>query len=132
MRQAVALFFTIATIATLAGCSHGSSDDQIAGTWTNHHVVAKQPAIASMEFLPKNTVTISDIDALAAAGWHRQTTSTGQYEIIAPGKLKITEELGSTVLDYRVDGTRLVLSGEGLSQLLGKPAPPQTLDRTGS
>ena len=129
MKHAAALICAFACIAAFAGCSRGSTDDHIAGTWTNHHVVAKQPAIVSMEFLPKNTVTMSDVDALVAAGWHHQTTSTGQYEIIAPGKMKITEELGSAVLDYRVDDNRLILSGEGLSQLLGKPMPPQTLDR---
>lgn len=76
------------------------------------------------------TVMISAIDALAAAGWHTPTTSTGQYQVIAPNRLKITEELGSTVVDYHVDGTRLVLSGDGLERLLGKTEPPQVLDET--
>jgi hypothetical protein len=67
---------------------------------------------------------------LAATGWHPQTTSTGQYEIIAPERLKITEELGSVVLDYHIDGTRLILSGHGLAQLLGKDEPPQALEKS--
>ena len=75
-------------------------------------------------------VTISAIDAFAAAGWHSPTTSGEQYQVIAPNTLKITEELGSTVVDYHVDGTRLVLSGDGLERLLGKTQPPQVLDET--
>jgi len=63
-------------------------------------------------------------------GWHSATTSTGQYQVIASNKLKITEELGSAVLDYHVDGARLVLSGDGLEQILGKAEPPQTLNKT--
>jgi hypothetical protein len=114
----------------IAGCSRGSNDDRLLGTWTNHHMVAKQPALESIAFLPKNTVTIGVVDALAAAGWHPQTTSTGQYEIIAPEKLKITEQLGSVVLDYHIDGTRLILSGQGLAQLLGKDEPPQALEKS--
>ena len=128
MRQTLAS--SVAAIAlALAGCSRGSSDELL-GKWTNHHVVAKQPAIVSVEFLPKDTVTINAVDALAAAGWHRQTTSTGQYQVIAPGKIKITEELGSAVLSYHVEGTQLVLSGDGLAQLLGRAEPPQRLDKT--
>jgi hypothetical protein len=80
--------------------------------------------------LPKDTVTISAIDAFAAAGWHSAMTSTGQYQVITPNTLKITEELGSTVVDYHIDGTRLVLSGDGLERLLGKAKPPQVLDET--
>jgi hypothetical protein len=127
-----ALFYccAVATLAMVAGCSRGANG-QLLGKWANHHVVAKQPAIVSIEFLPKDTVTISVVDALAAAGWHRQTSSTGQYEVIAPNKLKITEELGSTVLDYHVEGTQLVLSGDGVAQLLGKSQPPQVFDKVG-
>lgn len=120
----------IAALMIIAGCSRGSSNDRLLGTWTNHHMVAKQPALESIAFLPKNTVTIGAVDALAAAGWHPQTTSTGQYEIIAPDKLKITEGLGSVVLDYHIDGTRLILSGHGLAQLLGKDEPPQALEKS--
>ncbi|MHB8432266.1 MAG: hypothetical protein ACYDCA_01435 [Candidatus Tyrphobacter sp.] len=123
-------YCAITALVILAGCSHESGEDQLIGKWANHHVAAKQPAIVSVEFLPKNTVTISDVDTLAAAGWHRQTTSTGQYHVIAPGKLKITEELGSTVLDYHIDGTRLILSGDGLAEVLGRPEPPQVLDKS--
>jgi hypothetical protein len=122
-------YCAITALVMVAGCSHESDEDQLIGKWANHHVVTKQPAIVAIEFLPKNTVTISDVDALAAAGWHHQTTSSGQYEVIAPGKLKITEELGSTVLDYHVDGTQLILSGDGLAQVLGKTEPPQALDK---
>lgn len=118
-----------ATLVTLGGCAHGSAD-ALLGKWTNHHVAPKQPAIVSIEFLPKNTVTITVVDALAAAGWHRQATSSGQYELIALDKVKVTEELGSAVLDYHIDGAQLVLSGDGLAQLLGRAEPPQTLDRT--
>ncbi len=100
------------------------------GKWTNHHVVAKQPAIVSIEFRPKSTVTINAIDTSAAAGWRSSTTSTGQYQVITPNRLKITEELGSAMLDYHIDGTRLVLAGDGLVQLLGKAETPQTLDKT--
>jgi hypothetical protein len=75
-------------------------------------------------------VTIIAIDAFAAAGWHSAMTWTGQYQIIAPNTLKITEELGSTVVDYHIDGTRLVLSGHGLERLLGNAKPPQVLDET--
>lgn len=131
MRPAQRLCCAVAALVVIAGCAHGSGENQLIGKWTNHHLVPKQPAIVSIEFLPKNTVTISAVDALAAAGWHPQTTSTGQYEVIAPNKLKITEPLGSTVLDYHIDGTALVLSGGGLAQLLGKAAPPQALDKTG-
>lgn len=95
-----------------------------------HHVVAKRPAIISIEFLPKGTVTISAIDAFAAAGWHSPTTSTDQYQVAAPNRLKITEELGSAVVDFHIDGTRLVLCGDGLEQTLGKAEPPQALDET--
>lgn len=122
-------YCAITALVILAGCSHESAEDQLIGKWENHHVVTKQPAIVAIEFLPKNTVTISDVDALAASGWHHQTTSTGQYEVIAPGRLKITEELGSTVLDYHVDGTQLILSGDGLAQVLGRAEPPQALDK---
>jgi hypothetical protein len=122
-------FCARATLVMLAGCGHGSGD-ALLGKWTNHHVVAKQPAIVSIEFLPKDTVTISAIDTLAAAGWHSPTMSTGQYQVIAPNRLKITEELGSAMLDYHIDGTRLVLSGDGLAQLLGKPEARQALDKT--
>lgn len=125
-----ALWFSAAAIAlATTGCSRGSSEALI-GKWTNHHVVAKQPAIVSIAFLPKDTVTISVVDALAAAGWHRQTTSSGQYQVIAPDKVKITEELGSAVLDYHIEGTQLVLSGDGVAQLLGRAEPPQTLNKT--
>lgn len=130
MRSALSFRCAVAVLVIVAGCSHAADNDQLAGKWANRHVVAKQPAIVSMEFLPKNTVTISDVDALAAAGWHRQTTSTGQYEIVAPGRLKIAEELGSTVLDYHVDGTQLILSGDGLAQVLGKAEPAQVLDKS--
>jgi hypothetical protein len=116
-------------LVIVAGCSHESGADQLIVKWANHHVVTRQPAIVAIEFLPKNTVTISDVDALAAAGWHHQATSTGQYEIVAPSKLKITEELRSTVLDYHVDGTKLILSGDGLARVLGKPELPQALDK---
>jgi len=121
----------IAVMILISGCSRGSSDDRLLGTWTNHHTVANQPALESVEFLPKNTVTIGVIDALAAAGWHRHTTSTGTYEVIAPNKLKITETLGSAVLDYQVDNTRLILSGHGLAELLGRDVPPQVLAKGG-
>jgi hypothetical protein len=120
-----------AALVILGGCTHGSGQDALLGKWVNHRVVARRPAIVSIEFLPKDTVTISAIDALAAAGWgHPTTTSTGQYQVIAPNTLKITEELGSAVVNYHVDGTRLVLSGDGLEQLLGKTEPPQVLDET--
>ena len=131
MRSALWFRCAVAAFVIVAGCSHGSDSDQLAGKWANRHVVAKQPAIVSIEFLPKGTITVSAVDALAAAGWHPQTTSTGQYEVIAHGKLKITEDAGSAVLDYRIDGTQLVLSGDGLAQLLGKATPPQTLDKAG-
>jgi hypothetical protein len=116
-------------LVILAGCGHGSGD-ALLGKWTNHHVEAKQPAIVSIEFLPKNTVTIDAIDSFAATGWHSPTTSTGQYQVITPNRLKITEELGSTMLDYHIDGTQLVLSGDGLAQLLGEAEAAQTLDKT--
>jgi hypothetical protein len=119
----------IAVMLRMYGCSRGSNDDRLLGTWTNHHTVARQPALESVTFLSKNTVTIDVTDALAAAGWHRQTTSTGTYEVIAPSKLKITETLGSAVLDYQVDNTRLILSGHGLAGLLGRDEPPQVLDK---
>lgn len=121
--------YIAATLVILSGCAHGSGD-ALLGRWTNHHVTAKQAAIVSIEFLPKNTVTINAIDTFAAAGWHAPATSTGQYLVIAPNRLKITEELGSAVLDYNMDGARLVLSGDGLAQLLGKSEAPQTLDKT--
>ena len=117
------------TLVILGGCGHGSGD-ALLGKWTNHHVETKQPAIVSIEFLPKNTVTINAIDAFAATGWHSPTMSTGQYEVVMPNRLKITEELGSTTLEYHINGTRLVLSGDGLAQLLGKTEGPQTLDKT--
>ena len=53
-----------------------------------------------------------------------------QYQLITPNRLKITEEFGSAMLDYHIDGTRLMLSGDGLAQLLGKAESPQTLDKT--
>lgn len=56
-----------ATLVILAGCGRGSGD-ALLGKWTNHHVAAKQPAIVSIEFLPKSTVTINAIDTFAAAG----------------------------------------------------------------
>ena len=116
-------------LVLIGGCGHGSGD-ALLGNWTNQHVASKQPAIVSIEFLPKNTVTISAFDTFAAAGWHSPTTSTGQYQVIAPNRLKITEELGSAVLDYHADGARLVLSGDGLAQLLGRGEPPQILEKT--
>jgi len=122
--------YAAAALVILGGCTHGSGEDALLGKWINHRVVARRPAIVSIEFLPKDTVTISAIDAFAVAGWHPATTSTGQYQVIAPNTLKITEELGSTVVDYHVDGTRLVLSGDGLERLLGKTEAPQVLDET--
>jgi hypothetical protein len=122
--------YTAAALVILAGCTHGSGEDALLGKWINHGVVARRPAVVSIEFLPKDTVTISAIDAFAAAGWHSSTTSTGQYQVIAPNTLKITGELGSAVVDYHIDGTRLVLSGDGLERLLGKAEPPQVLDKT--
>jgi hypothetical protein len=116
-------------LVLIGGCGHGSGD-ALLGKWTNQHVASKQPAIVSIEFLPKSTVTINAIDTLAAAGWHSPTTSTGQYQVITPNRLTITGELGSAMLDYHIDGTRLVLSGDGLAQLLGKPESPQALDKT--
>lgn len=129
MRSARWFLCAITALVLIAGCSRASDNDQLAGKWANRHVVAKQPAIVSIEFLPKGTIMLSIVDTLAATGWHPQTTSTGQYDVIAPDKLKITEELGSVVLDYHIDGTQLVLSGDGLAQLLGKDASPQTLDK---
>jgi hypothetical protein len=122
--------YAAAALVILGGCTHGSGKDALLGKWINHRVVAKRPAIVSIEFLPKDTVTISAIDAFAAAGWHSTPTSTGQYHVIAPNTLKITEELGSTVVDYHADGTRLVLSGDGLERFLGKTEAPQVLDET--
>jgi hypothetical protein len=122
--------YAAAALVIFGGCTHGSGEDALLGKWINHRVIAKQPAIVSIEFLPKDTVTITGIDAFAAAGWHPATTSTGQYQVIPPNRLKITEELSSTVLDYHIDGTRLVLSGDGLERLLGKTEPPQVLDET--
>jgi hypothetical protein len=119
----------LVTLVTLGGCGRGSGD-ALLGKWTNHHVEAKQPAIVSIEFLPKNTVTISAIDAFAATGWHSPTTTNGEYQVVTPNRLKITEELGSAVLDYHADGARLVLSGDGLAQLLGRGEPPQILEKT--
>ena len=124
------LCYAAAALVMLAGCTHGSVEDALLGKWVNHRVVARRPAIVSIEFLPKDTVTISAIDAPAAAGWHPATTSTGQYQVIAPNRLKITEELGNAVVDYHIEGTRLMLSGDGLEQLLGKTEPPQVLDGT--
>lgn len=118
-----------AALVMLGGCARGSGD-ALLGKWANHHLAAKRPAIVSIEFLPKSTVTISVIDTFAAAGWHSATTSTGRYQVIAANRLKVTEGLGSAVLDYRIDATRLVLSGDGLAQLLGKSEAPQTLDKT--
>ena len=86
--------YAVVTFVILGGCAHGSGD-ALLGTWTNHHVEAKQPAIVSIEFLPKNTVTINAIDIFAAAEWHSPTTSTGQYEVITPNRLKIAEGVGS-------------------------------------
>ena len=123
-------YYAAAALVMLGGCTHGSGEDALLGKWINHRVVARRPAIVSIEFLPKDTVTISAIDAFAAAGWHSPTTSTGQYQVIVPNTLKITEELGSVVVDYHVDGTRLVLSGDGLERLLGKTEAPQVLDET--
>ncbi len=120
----------VAMALALIGCSRRTDEERLLGQWTNHHVVANRPAIVSIEFEPKSTATIRAIDAFAAAGWHSLTTSAGQYEVIAPHRLKITEELGSAVLDYHVDGARLVLSGDGLTQLLGKAEAPQILDKT--
>jgi hypothetical protein len=117
------------TLVTLGGCGRGSGV-ALLGKWTNHHVEAKQPAIVSIEFLPKNAVTINAIDAFAATGWHSPTTSTGEYQVVTPNRLKVTEGLGSTMLEYHINGTRLVLSGDGLAQLLGKAEPLQTLDKT--
>ena len=103
--------YAAAALVILGGCTHGSGEDALLGKWINHRVVVRRPAFA-------------------AAGWHPATRSTGQYQVIAPNRLKITEELGGTVVDYHVDGTRLVLSGDGLERLLGKTEPPQVLDET--
>lgn len=116
-------------VSVLTACAHGPDDARLVGTWTNHHRAARQPGVVSIAFLPQNTVTIELVDALAAAGWHRQTTATGEYAVIAPGELKLTEELGSAVLEYRIDGTRLTLSGHGLVRVLGSDVLPQALDK---
>jgi hypothetical protein len=116
-------------VLVLTACAHGPDDARLVGKWTNHHRAARQPVVVSIAFLPKDTVTIEFVDALAAAGWHKQTTATGQYAVIEPGELKLTEELGSAVLEYRIDGTRLTLSGHGLVRVLGRDASPQALDK---
>ena len=118
----------VAALLAIGSCAHGSEQDALIGRWTNHHRAAKQPAIVSIEFSPKNTMTIITIDALAEAGWHPQTASTGRYEVIGPGKLKLTEAVGAAVVDYRIDNRRLVLSGRGLAQVLGTETAPQALD----
>jgi hypothetical protein len=125
---------TVAALVIVFGCSQAARGDQLAGKWVNHHLVAKKPAVVSLEFLPKDTITITVIDALV--NWHPQhpeTTSTGQYEVLSPNELKITEGLGSVVVDYRIAGTKLVLSGDGVAQLIGirTNQPPQTLDKVG-
>jgi hypothetical protein len=116
-------------VLVLTACAHGPDDARLVGTWTNHHRAARQRGVVSIAFLPQNTVTIELVDALAAAGSHKQTTATGQYTVIAPGELKLTEEIGSAVLEYRIDGTRLTLSGQGLARVLGSDVPPQALDK---
>jgi hypothetical protein len=117
-------------LLVMAGCTLGSGQDTLVGKWTNHHRAAKEPAIVSIEFLPKNTLTITTLDALGAAGWHPESASTGQYEVIAPGKLKLAGTAGAAVLDYRIVSSRLMLSGDGLAQVLGAATAPQTLDRS--
>jgi hypothetical protein len=120
----------VAALVLLGACTRSSEQDALIGRWTNHHLVARQPAIVSIEFLPKGTMTVDTIDALAAAGWYPQSESTGQYEVTAPGKLKLTEELGSAVLDYRIDGAKLMLAGHGLAGVLGKETVAQELDKS--
>lgn len=120
----------LAALLVIAGCNLGSGQDTLIDKWTNHHRAAKAPAIVSIEFFPKSTLTITTLDVLGAAGWHPQSASTGQYELIAPGKLKLTETAAAAVLDYRIESSRLVLSGDGLVQVLGAEAAPQTLDRS--
>ena len=117
----------VAALLAIGSCVHGSEQEALIGRWTNHHRAAKQPAIVSIEFSPKNTMTINAIDALAAAGWHPQTASTGQYEVIAPGKLKLSEAVGAAVVDYQIHDARLILSGHGLAQVLGTETAPQAL-----
>jgi len=121
---------SLVALLVIAGCTVGSGKDALIGKWTNHHRAAKEPAIVSIEFFPKSTLTITTLDVLGAAGWHPQSASTGQYEAIAPGKLKLTGTAGAAVLDYRIESSRLVLSGRGLVQVLGAEAAPQTLDRS--
>jgi hypothetical protein len=116
-------------VSVLTACARGSDGARLVGTWTNHHPAARQPAVVSIAFLPENTVTIEFVDALAAAGWHKQATATGQYTVIARGELKLIEELGSAVLEYRIDGTQLTLSGHGLVRVLGRDVRPQALDK---
>ena len=120
----------LTALLVMAGCTLGSGQDTLVGKWTNHHRAAKDPAIVSIEFFPKSTVTITTLDALGAVGWHPQSASTGQYEVIAPGKLKLTGTAGAAVLDYRIESRRLVLSGDGLEQVLGAKTARQTLDRS--
>ena len=120
----------LVALLVMAGCTLGSGQDTLIGRWTNHYCAAKVPAIVSIEFFPKSTLTITTLDALGAAGWHPQSASTGQYELIAPGKLKLSGTAGAAVLDYRIESRRLVLSGDGLAQVLGAATAPQTLDRS--
>jgi hypothetical protein len=119
----------LAALLAMVSCTLGAGQDGLIGRWTNHHRAAKRPAIVSIEFFPKNTLTITTIDALGAAGWHPQSASTGQYEVIASGKLKLTEAAGAAVVDYRFERGRLVLSGDGLAQILGTATAPQALDQ---
>jgi hypothetical protein len=130
MKRAALCASLLAALLVTAGCTLGSGQATLIGKWTNHHRAAKAPAIVSIEFFPKSTLTITTLDVLGAAGWHLQSASTGQYETIAPGKLKVTGTAGAAVLDYRIESSRLVLSGDGLVQVLGAEAAPQTLDRS--
>jgi hypothetical protein len=129
MKRAALCASPLAALLVMAGCTLGSGQNTLIGKWTNHHRAAKEPAIVSIEFFPKSTLTITTLDVLGAAGWHLQSASTGQYEVIAPGKLKLGGTAGAAVLDYRIESRRLVLSGDGLVQVLGAEAASQTLDR---
>ena len=101
------------------------------GKWINHRVVARRPAIVSDRLPAKRHGDDQRNRRVRGCGlWRPATTSTGQYQVIAPNTLKITEELGSTVVGPHVDGTRLVLSGDDLERLLGKTEPPQELYST--
>ena len=118
----------LATLVMVGGCGHGSSN-VLLGKWTNQ-LRRREAARDRVDRVPAEKHCCHQRSRhFRSSGMAFTDDVDRPVPSHSPNRLKITEELGSAVLDYDMDGTRLVLSGDRLAQLLGKREVPQTLDK---